>query len=98
MPARTNRSDLPFGPFHEGGSSGQYDDGADRSDSVFSWADLKDGPSANSTARIREWARLLASVGINSLAPQDVNCKYRQTIATCESGYISDILVVFCRV
>ena len=46
----------------------------------------------------REWARLLASVGINSLAPQDVNCKYRQTIATCESGYISDILVVFCRV
>ena len=73
MPARTNRSALPYGPFHEGGSSGPYDDGADRSDSVFSWADLQDGPTANSTAHIRAWARLLASVGINSLAPQDVN-------------------------
>jgi hypothetical protein len=73
MPARTNRSALPAGPFREGGSSGPYDDGADRSDSIFSWADLKAGPAANSTARIRAWARLLASVCINSLAPQDVN-------------------------
>ena len=71
MPPRTNRSALPYGAFHEGGSSGPYDDGADRTDSIFSWADLADGPSANSTARIRQWARLLASVGINSLAPQD---------------------------
>lgn len=73
MPPRTNRSALPFGAFHEGGSSGPYDDGADRTDSVFSWADLTNGPTANSTARIRAWARLLSSVGINSLAPQDVN-------------------------
>ena len=63
MPPRTNRSALPYGAFHEGGSSGPYDDGADRTDSIFSWADLADGPSANSTARIRQWARLLASVG-----------------------------------
>jgi alpha-glucuronidase len=46
--------------------------GADRSDSIFSWDDL--GPtSTTGTARLRAWLRLLASVGINSLAPQDVN-------------------------
>ena len=91
MPARTNRSALPngadHGADHEGGSSGVYDDGADRSDSIFSWADLKDGPNANSTARIREWARLLASVGINSLAPQVSNPQLILIILTVSSPH-----------
>ena len=57
-----------------GGGGGAFCDGADREDSLFSWADLRD-PSGNSTtlATITAWARLLASVGINALAPQDVN-------------------------
>eukprot|EP01043_Picozoa_sp_COSAG02_P022672 COSAG02_NODE_1185_length_14007_cov_52.908398_7_plen_982_part_00 len=47
-----------------------------RGDSIFSWADLRaaDGKhTAPSMKRIRDWARLLAAVGINAIAPQDVN-------------------------
>jgi alpha-glucuronidase len=42
-----------------------------RGDSLFSWHDLRQGGNATST--ISDWARLLASVRINALAPQDVN-------------------------
>ena len=42
-----------------------------RADSIFSWEDLRRG--GNATFRIRGWARLLASVGVNAIAPQDVN-------------------------
>ena len=42
-----------------------------RSDSIFSWEDLRQGGTA--LDRIKGWARLLASVGINAIAPCDVN-------------------------
>ena len=47
-----------------------------RGDSIFSWADLKKGkadPTGPATKRMRDWARLLASVRVNAIAPQDVN-------------------------
>ena len=72
MPPRSNHSEAP-----PGGGGGIFCDGADRTDSLFSWGDLEAPPPApgNSTglATLRAWARLLASVGINGLAPQDVN-------------------------
>ena len=50
---------------------------AGRGGSIFSWADLQagltEGPAGPSTKRIRDWARLLSAVGINAIAPQDVN-------------------------
>ena len=52
---------------------------AGRGDSLFSWEDLKaaqaegDPMKSVATKRIRDWARLLAAVGINAIAPQDVN-------------------------
>ena len=67
MAAPGNRSAPP-----PGGGGGAFCDGADRSDSLFSWSDLQNN-SSNATTVIRAWARLLASVGINALAPQDVN-------------------------
>jgi hypothetical protein len=63
-----NRSTPP-----PGGGGGSFCDGADRSDSIFSWADLRDGPNSTATSSIVAWSRLLASVGINAVAPQDVN-------------------------
>ena len=56
-----------------GGGGGAFCDGADREDSLFSWADLADPSNSTALATITSWARLLASVGINALAPQDVN-------------------------
>ena len=45
-----------------------------RADSLFSWDDLKGGAGAGNAAQtINDWARLLASVRINAVAPQDVN-------------------------
>ena len=56
---------------------GQWLGEGGRGDSIFSWVDLKEGMSdptgAPSTKRIRDWARLLSAVGVNSIAPQDVN-------------------------
>jgi len=52
---------------------------AGRGDSLFSWEDLRvaqaepDPMKSVATKRIRDWARLLAAVGINAIAPQDVN-------------------------
>ena len=40
-----------------------------RDDSIFNWADLRSGH----TARIREWARLLASAGYNAVCPTELN-------------------------
>ena len=48
---------------------------AGRGDSMFDWAALRAAARGNVTAtkRITDWCRLIASVGINALAPQDVN-------------------------
>ena len=48
---------------------------AGRADSMFDWAALRLAAAGhvNSTKRITDWCRLIASVGINALAPQDVN-------------------------
>lgn len=47
---------------------------AGRGDTFFDWHALAlGGANGTETQRIRDWARLLASVGINGLAPQDVN-------------------------
>jgi hypothetical protein len=48
---------------------------AGRGDSMFDWAALRaaSGGQTNATKRITDWCRLIASVGINALSPQDVN-------------------------
>ena len=46
---------------------------AGRGDTFFDWHALKvGGANGTATQRIRDWARLLASVSINAIAPQDV--------------------------
>lgn len=47
---------------------------AGRADSIFSWADLRRG---GNTTKIAAWVRLLSSVGVNAIAPQDVNWDQR---------------------
>jgi hypothetical protein len=46
-----------------------------RGDSIFDWSALRAAGAGqtNATKRIADWCRLIASVGINALAPQDVN-------------------------
>jgi hypothetical protein len=46
-----------------------------RGDSLYSWAELKQAAAGNATSvqRVADFARLLASVGINGVAPCDVN-------------------------
>jgi hypothetical protein len=46
-----------------------------RGDSLYSWSDLKQAAAGNTTSvqRVADFARLLASVGINGVAPCDVN-------------------------
>ena len=56
------------------GKEGDPEDGVDgRLASIYSWEDLRKG----NTARIRDWARLLASVGWNAVCPTDVNWEFR---------------------
>ena len=54
---------------------------AGRGDSMFNWTAMALNTTA-ATRQVRDWARLLASVGVNALAPQDVNydqrCAYLQ--------------------
>jgi alpha-glucuronidase len=54
---------------------GEFSDGP-RIASIFSWADLRDG----NTARVTQWLRLLASVGINGLAPGDINWQFQNNM------------------
>ena len=46
-----------------------------RGDSMFDWGALRASAAGqtNATKRITDWCRLIASVGINALSPQDVN-------------------------
>eukprot|EP00937_MAST-01D_sp_MAST-1D-sp2_P007141 g7141.t1 len=52
-----------------------------RGASMFNWSDFAPGLAGAAPtpgrARVQQWARLLASVGINALAPQDVNYDQR---------------------
>ncbi|MBM3855089.1 MAG: hypothetical protein FJ399_18365, partial [Verrucomicrobia bacterium] len=44
-----------------------------RSNSIYSWAELRRGD----TRRIRDWARLLASAGWNAVCPTEINWEFR---------------------
>jgi len=47
--------------------------GGGRDDSIYSWQELRTGD----TKLIRDWVRLLASAGWNSICPSEVNWNYR---------------------
>jgi len=47
--------------------------GGSRDDSIFSWKELRTGE----TEVIRDWVRMLASVGWNAICPSEVNWDYR---------------------
>lgn len=53
----------------QSGSADDPEAEGSRSNSIYSWTDLRSGR----TARIREWARLLASAGYNAICPTELN-------------------------
>ena len=46
--------------------------GGGRNDSIYSWEELRTGD----TKRIRDWVRMMASVGWNAICPSEVNWHY----------------------
>ena len=46
---------------------------SNRNNSIYSWEELRTGH----TKRIRDWARLLASVGWNAVCPTEINWEFR---------------------
>ena len=51
----------------------QADTEGNRSNSIYSWDELRRGD----TRRIRDWARLLASAGWNAVCPTEINWEFR---------------------
>lgn len=51
----------------------QADTEGNRSNSIYSWEELRRGD----TRRIRDWARLLASAGWNAVCPTEINWEFR---------------------
>jgi len=51
----------------------QVDTEGNRSNSIYSWDELRRGD----TRRIRDWARLLASAGWNAVCPTEINWEFR---------------------
>jgi len=57
--------------FFRGGFGDKWRGGG-RNDSIYSWEELRKGD----TKRIRDWVRMMASVGWNAICPSEVNWHY----------------------
>lgn len=56
-----------------GSEADQGDGEGNRSNSIYSWEELRRGE----TRRLRDWARLLASAGWNAVCPTEINWEFR---------------------